>query len=128
VTIIYHTEEDCLHANAVPDYKDRQGLADWIDRYVTAEKPNPISDSVDRRNIYVQHISTSMTHKCYGAKEGGCTLQDGKCKRGYDSLICVPTTSSDEKGFPIYCRSIQEDLRIVPNVKEIVINWDGKFF
>ena len=86
MTIIYHTEEDCLHANAVPDYKDRQGLADWIDRYVTAEKPYPISDSddpvqINRHNIYVQHISTSMTHKCYSAKEGGCILQNGKCKR-----------------------------------------------
>ena len=127
------------HAHAVfqllgvPDYKDRQGLADWIDKYVTAEKPNPISDSddpvqINRHNTYVQHISTSMTHKCYSAKEGGCILQDGKCKRGYDSLICVPTTSFDEKGFPIYRRSKQEDLRIVPNVKEIVIDWDGKFF
>ena len=118
----------------VPDYKDKQGLADWIDRYVTAEKPNPISDSddpvqINRQNIQnVQHKSTSVTHKRYSAKEGVCILQDGKCKRGYDSLICVPTTSFDEKGFPIYRRSKQEDLRIVPNVKEIVIDWDGKFF
>ena len=115
----------------MPDYKDKQNLADWIDKYITAESPNPISDSVDpeqinRHNLYVHHISTSMTHKCYSASQGGCLSQDGKCRRGYDSLRCVPTTSFDEKGFPIYRRRRQEDLRIVPNVREIVIDWDGK--
>ena len=58
--------------------------------------------------------------------EGVCILQNGKCKRVFDSLICIPTTSFDEKVFPIYRRRKQDDLRIVPNVKEIVIDWDGR--
>jgi len=115
----------------VPDHKDKQNLADWIDTYITAESPNPTCESdiperVDRHNLYVHHISSSMTHKCYNASEGGCILQNGRCKRGFDSLICIPTTSFDEKGFPIYRRRKQDDLRIVPNVKEIVIDWDGR--
>ena len=115
----------------VPDHKDKPNLANWIDKYITAEYPSALSDSVDpvqinRHNLYVHHVSTSMTHKCYCVTQGGCLSQDGKCKRGYDSLVCVPTTSFDEKGFPIYRRRKQEDLRIVPNVRDIVIDWDGK--
>ena len=125
------------HAHAVfqllgvPDHKDKQNLAKWIDNYITAESPCALSDSddpvqINRHNLYVHHITTSMTHKYICVTQDGCLSQDGKCKRGYDSLICVPSTSFDEKGFPIYRRRKQEDLRIVPNVREIVIDWDGK--
>ena len=87
-----------LQLLGVSDYKDKQNLADWIDTYITAESPNPTCQSnipaiVGRHNLYVHHISSSMTHKCYNASEGGCILQNGKCKRVFDSLICIPTTS-----------------------------------
>jgi len=65
-----------------------------------------------------------MMHKC--SKEvNGCLDENGVCKRGYQTTVVVPATFFDSKGFPIYRREKEEDLKVVPYNNEILLDWSG---
>ena len=56
----------------------------------------------------------------------GCKQkEDDICKRGYDRSETIPITSIDERGFIVYRRRHQEDLKIVPHNPETLLDWDA---
>ena len=69
-------------------------------------------------------VHKNMTHKCALA-ENGCINKNGECKRGYHKTTVSQSSSFDNKGFPIYCRLCEDDLKIVPHCPEILLDWDG---
>ena len=73
---------------------------------------------------YVQCINNNMTHKCSSAFNG-CKDKNGICKKGYMTNTINKTASFDLKGYPVYYRKTENDLRVVPHNKEMLLDWDG---
>jgi hypothetical protein len=88
----------------------------YIDQFISAEMP--AEEDVE----YYNHVKTKMLHKCSAA----CRRKDnGLCKYGYCTAITVEATTLDEKGYPIYKRRREQDLKVVPHNREVLMDWGG---
>jgi hypothetical protein len=66
-----------------------------------------------------------MVHKCAVADNGCKETPLSKCSRGFDSKELHPKTTMDKKGFPIYRRDEEGDLKIVAHNPLMLMDWDG---
>ena len=66
-----------------------------------------------------------MVHHCSAQPPNGCLNSEGLCKRGYTSRATNNATSFDTKGYPIYYRPNERDLKVVPHNKKILLEWQG---
>ena len=73
---------------------------------------------------YVKLISDFMVHTC-SASVNGCKDKNGFCKRGFMTTSINTTNSFDEKGYPVYHRPNEADLKVVAHNKEILLDWKG---
>jgi hypothetical protein len=81
----------------------------YIEQFISAEMP--AEEGVE----YHDHVKTKMLHKCSAA----CARHDnGLCKYGYNTPL-------DEKGYPIYKRRREQDLKVVPHNREVLLDWGG---
>ena len=85
---------------------------------------NPTSADHMAQNIYDELVGEHMLHKCSDA-ENGCILDNGKCKRNYDSFVENDATSYNEKGYPLYKRPFERDLKVVPHNVFMILDWCG---
>ena len=54
-----------------------------------------------------------------------CFNYEGVCKRGFDKTVILEKSFFDLKGFPVYKRSNESDLSVVPFSVDILFDWDG---
>lgn len=72
-----------LRLTNMPTKEDKENQLKWIKKYIDTCVPRErnVNYSVKRRDLVKQH----MLHKCSNASNG--CLKNGKCSRGYDSLV-----------------------------------------
>ena len=73
---------------------------------------------------YEEYINSYMTHTC-SESINGCKDKNGLCKRRYMTRKVNTANCFDEKGYPVYFRPTEKDLKVVPHNKEILLDWDG---
>lgn len=68
-----------------------------------------------------------MIHKCFPQRThpNGCLDENGHCRFGYRHTVVQNKTTFDEKGFPKYKRSTEDDLNVVPHSAKLLIDWNG---
>jgi hypothetical protein len=81
--------------------------------------------SSQRFEAYKKLVQQHMYHCCAQAVNGCKQKEDDICKRGYDRSETIPITSIDDRGFIVYRRRRQEDLKIVPHNPETLLDWDA---
>jgi hypothetical protein len=115
----------------------------FIDQHISAKYPNPFHElnddelqlltndqfdkyqkEKDNHTRYCELIDNYMTHSCSTAVNG-CQDKNGLCKRGYMTRKTNTMTSFDNKGYPVYYRPTENDLKVVPHNKEMLMDWDG---
>lgn len=101
----------------VPD--DQAGKLRWISEHIQARLPEPGTDPK-----YETLVLNNMLHKCSDAING-CLNKDGICKRGYQTNIVTHENSFNERGYPVYYRPLEADLRVVPHNRELLLDCNG---
>jgi hypothetical protein len=96
-----------------------------ISTRVPAYIPNPKNDWEHGVNAYRGSVQTHMVHKCAVAENGCKQTPDSKCHRGFDSKPLQAKTTIDKKGFPVYRRDSEDDLKIVAHNPLMLMDWDG---
>ena len=96
-----------IQLHNTPDITEQRVLVSFINKYITAECPDPTTiysdpEVAQLQAKYCNLVNTCMVHKCYPSAEGGCLDDMGKCKRNYDNDTLVPETYLDDRGFPVY--------------------------
>ena len=104
----------------VPPKSDEDNCCEWIDRWISAEMPDPIYE----KELYCK-VSTHMIHQKCKKGVNGCLREDGTCKKGFSNVDLRQKTRFDEKGYPVYRKRNIIDLRVVSYHKQILIDWDG---
>ena len=113
-----------IRLSNMPAKENIDGQLDWIKKHVHSCAPR-IEDCAyftpEKRDLVRQH----MLHVCSSSSTNGC-LKDGKCKRGYDSLVVNEGEPSfGDMKFPVYGRLEEEDLAVVPHNIGILEDWQG---
>ena len=107
-----HAHIACRMTNA-PNHKHPQECIAYIEQFISAEMP------AEEDAEYHDHVKTKMLHKCSAA----CARHDnGLCKYGYNTPLTVGSTTLDEKGYPIYKRRREQDLKVVPHSREVLFD------
>jgi hypothetical protein len=109
VHIVYRLENG-------PDHSDKEACVEFIDKYISAKKPNP--NDIE----YLQKVEKCMIHKCSNNQHNGC-LKNDICQKGF-SPIPIPTTYFDERSYPIYAKPYEEDCYVVAHNKQMLIDSD----
>jgi len=110
------------------DTDNRDNAIQFIDEFIRAELPteeNCSHMSPQRFEAYKKLVQQHMYHCCAQAVNGCKQKEDDICKRGYDRSETIPITSIDDRGFIVYRRRHQEDLKIVPHNPETLLDWDA---
>jgi len=96
----------------------------WIQRHIRTVMPRDGENThcyastkyslTERRNM----VELKMKHTCYGtggmSQHSTCKDSNGMCKKGFDNNVLNNNKPSiDRKGFPVYGRFKDEDLKIV---------------
>ena len=109
------------------DSNPNQAL-NFVDQYIKAEVPteqNTTTMSAERLENYRKLVKQHMLHKCAVAVNGCKKTEDSFCKRGYDNTSTIPFTFVDEKGYVVYRRRSEDDLKVVPHNPDCLLDWDG---
>ena len=109
----------------MPYHDDIEGKIDFIDEFISAKVPpdlNNFSTPDERR--YNRYFHIHMVHHCAICANDCKKSATCKCKREYEDTI-IGNTHFDERGFPVYERLRQEDLKIVPHNRAILMDWNG---
>jgi hypothetical protein len=142
--VIEYQHRGLPHAHIVAKLSDApttiQEKLQWIDKNIQARFPDNINqiNAVIERNKnggnnwegletdvkYVQQIKSVMIHRC-SASVNGCKNKDGICKEGYMTLQVNDTSSFDTKGYPVYFKPTEQDIRVVPHNRELLLDWNG---
>jgi hypothetical protein len=120
-----------------------EGKLSFIDEHIKAKYPNSFEELTDielqllnpiqlqnyqkkkdNHIMYCKFIDGYMTHSCSDAVNG-CIDKNGLCKRGYMTRKINTTNSFDHKGYPVYHKPTENDLKVVPHNKEMLMDWDG---
>nr|XP_017256348.1 PREDICTED: uncharacterized protein LOC108225904 [Daucus carota subsp. sativus] len=81
------------------DSASKHNLQANVDKYVSAEIPDPVKDPVGHAVV-----QAFMIHGPCGKKNLKCQcMKDNKCSRHFSKKYC-PSTTFDQSGFPIYKR------------------------
>ena len=96
---------------------DMDGMIDFIDEWMCCSYPIDDADHTKAIKDYMIH------NHCDGVN--GCRRGNGTCKRGYDNVSVQDRTTINSKGYPVYKRNTDNDLMVVPHVRDILIDWDG---
>ena len=101
---------------------------EFTDKFISAELPirenfPDMTDEVFTK--YKQLVEKHMVHTCANAINGCKSKPDDICRRGYDRTETIPTTYINEKGFLVYRRRTEDDLKIVPHSPECLLDWDA---
>ena len=73
-----------IRLSNMPTREDKNGQLEWLSQHIHSCAPREHDCAYytkERRDVVRQH----MLHKCSSASNG--CLKDGKCTRGYDSLV-----------------------------------------
>lgn len=82
--------------------------------------------STEEEIRYRDLVEAHMIHNCNWSNVNGCKASSTcKCKRGYDDTVIQERTSFDERGFPEYKRDHECDLKVVPHIRLILLDWEG---
>ena len=108
----------------MPQHGDIDGQISFINQYICAQLPIIDNDSTNDDKRYEMYIRKHMMHNCAVAINGCKKSVDSLCRRGYETTI-IGFTQFDNKGYPVYARSRNEDLRVVPHNRLILLDWDG---
>ena len=94
-------------------------------RWIDSEMPVLSATSTAEDERYLKLVTDYEVHKCYSKAQGekGCLDDHGKCARGYTDDIIRPTADFDAKGFPLYKRPAEKDLRITPHHRGMLLDW-----
>jgi len=88
--------------------------------------PNNHGGSTEEQMRYRELVESFMVHNCNWTNVNGCKASSiCKCKRGYDDTIVRDRTDFDDKGFPLYKRNNESDLKIVPHSRKLLLDWEG---
>jgi len=107
-----------LKLSNVPSKTDSDECCDWIDKWISAERPDPIEEP-----ILYEKVDKHMGHKCHNGVNG-CLGEDGICKNGFSNIQLREKTVFDEKGYPLYRKRKKTDLNIVSYHKQILLDMD----
>jgi len=107
-----------------PDHADEAAILAFIDQHITARKPILSEESTAEDIKYHQLVGDHMTHTCASAVNG-CLDESHFCKRGYSNTFPIPFTYLDEKGYPVYARPSNQDLKVVPHIRQMLLDWEG---
>jgi hypothetical protein len=66
-----------------------------------------------------------MLHKCAHTSNGCKKTADSACKRGYDITYTKDATIFNDKGFPLYKRTAECDLKVVATNHALLLDWNG---
>lgn len=103
------------------DDNDEKSKLKWIDQHTSASYP---SDPQSLENEeYCRLIERHMIHECSTAVNGYKNDQFPPCKRGYDCTKITLQSRFDENGYPVYKRRTNDDLRVVPHDRQILLDW-----
>ena len=106
---------DLPHFHMVLQLEDCNEGFQFMDKFITTN----ISDLSAEDPVRL-HIEKSMIHKC-SASTNGCLNAKGICKRGYQTNEIRPTNSLDDKGYSVYKRLSEVDIKVVPtNNKDLI--------
>ena len=106
----------------MPSFENKDALAAWIDKYISACVPEITNDSTPEDIKYANYVTTHMRHKC---SRSFCLDENGICKKGFGNNTIQRNTSFGLRGFPMYKRLNENDLFIVPHVRAILLDWNG---
>ena len=101
---------------------------EFTDKFISAELPirENFPDMTDEAFTKYKHlVEKHMVHTCANAINGCKSKPDDICRRGYDRTETIPTTYINEKGFLVYRRRTEDDLKIVPHSPECLLDWDA---
>jgi hypothetical protein len=102
----------------------KEQIIGFIDTYISAQLPIITEESTEEDRKYHSLVHGHMRHKCYPKSQGGCLKEDGICNRKFGNEI-VPESYFDLKGYPVYKRPTQDDCKIVPHNRELLLDWSG---
>ena len=134
IRVIEYQHRGLPHAHIVVKLKDlptvaedREAVIDWIDTNTSAcMPPNNHGGSTEDEMRYRELVESFMVHNCNWTNANGCKASATcKCKRGYDDTIVREHTDFDDKGFPLYKRENESDLKIVPHNRKLLLDWEG---
>ena len=77
---------------------------------------------------FYEIIKEYNLHKCAVATNGCKKEATDKCKRGYDSFEITEETYIDSRGFPVYKRLTEHDLKVVPYCPDMSLDWVGHIY
>lgn len=124
IRVIEYQHRGLPHAHVVFRLKDvdfaniEEEIA-FIDKYFQAEMPSQEEDP----EYYALVLRYMIHHHSSGVN--GCRNKNGQgCKKGFNKTEIGPS-GIDEKGYPIYRRSKEEDKMVVVHNREILIDWNG---
>jgi hypothetical protein len=128
INVIEYQKRGLPHAHIVlqftnmPSFEDKIALSNWIDINISALLPelNPNSSLTDR--TYCEYVTSHMVHKC---KRGVCLDDNDICERGYTKNVIQQNTTFSNRGFPVYKRLNEQDLKIVPHNRSVLLDWNG---
>jgi len=110
------------------DTDDLDESIDFADEFVRAELPtreNFPNLTDEQFNKYKQLVEQHMIHKCANAVNGCKSKPEDACRRGYDRYETIPITHINDKGFLVYRRRTDNDLKVVPHNPECLLDWDA---
>ena len=108
-----------LKLSDVPSKSDSIECCEWIDKWISAELPDPIEEP-----LLHEKVSKHMCHQCHNGVNG-CLNEDGICIHGFSNIQFRENTVFDERGYPLYRKRKKQDLNIVSYHKLILLHWDG---
>jgi hypothetical protein len=104
------------------------GDGDYTTANISARLPplhkHPVTPRHYADNVCHHAVKQSMVHKCAVAENGCKKTASCHCKRGFDSTKPLDRTKFDEKGKPVYKRSIGDE-KIVSHNMAMLLDWDG---
>jgi hypothetical protein len=97
---------------------------EFIDKYVTAEKPRR-ENYLNISNLQFKALNVTvkrMEHRCTAI----CTnVLNEECNRGFNMVNIVPETTIDTHGVVHYRRRKIEDVGVIPYNPEFLLDWDA---
>ena len=115
----------------MPAETDLNAISAWIDKNISAQVPPSPTDITyplySREKQINSLVLQHMIHNCRETTiyQKGCKNKKGECEKRFDRNVCSDCTVFTEKGFPVYKREIEQDKRVVPHNKDILLDWDG---
>jgi hypothetical protein len=89
-------------------------------RYTNPETPEQAAEEE-----YRELVSKHMVHKCAVAPNACKKTESSACKRGCDTNVFQSETTFDSLGYPVYPRSEEADLMVVPHNRRLLLDWNG---